>query len=189
MPAPAPSLTPRATAGSTEPIKPGPVKTLLVKPGGHVLTASAAPLYLPTLPPTAEAEAPSRFEPAPAPVPALRQAVAVPTPITTRFGAYSAPLPPVRPSAAPQQPAQAVRTGWMIQVGAYPAETEAKQRLSSVKSKAGKLLAAADGFTESIKKGSDTYYRARFTGFDKDRAEAACKFLKKNDVDCVTIHN
>jgi D-alanyl-D-alanine carboxypeptidase len=40
-----------------------------------------------------------------------------------------------------------------------------------------------------VKKGSDTLYRARFAGLDKDRAEAACKFLKKNAVDCVTIHN
>ena len=31
--------------------------------------------------------------------------------------------------------------------------------------------------------------RARFAGLDKEKAEAACKYLKRNDVDCVTIKN
>ena len=82
-----------------------------------------------------------------------------------------------------------MHSGWIIQVGAYPVETEAKQRLSLVKSKAVKLLAAADAFIESVVKGDTTLYRARFAGLDKDRAEAACKFLKRNDVDCVTIRS
>jgi D-alanyl-D-alanine carboxypeptidase len=77
----------------------------------------------------------------------------------------------------------------MIQVGAYPAETEAKQQLSAVKSKAAKLLASADAFTETVHKGTATLFRARFAGLDKDGAEAACKYLKRNDVDCVTIRN
>jgi D-alanyl-D-alanine carboxypeptidase len=80
-------------------------------------------------------------------------------------------------------------SGWIIQVGAYPAEREAKQRLSAVKSKAGKILTGADSFTEPVEKGGTTYYRARFAGFDKDKAEAACKYLKRNDVECVTIKN
>jgi len=82
-----------------------------------------------------------------------------------------------------------MRSGWMIQVGAYPAEEEAKQRLSAVKSKASKILNGADPFTETVDKGGTTYYRARFAGLDKDKAEAACKYLKKNDVECVTIKN
>ena len=64
-----------------------------------------------------------------------------------------------------------------------------RQRLSTVKSKAASLLAAADPFTESVDKGGTTYYRARFAGLDKDKAEAACKYLKRNDVECVTIKN
>jgi len=83
----------------------------------------------------------------------------------------------------------AVRSGWVIQVGAYPDEGEAKQRLSSVKSKASRLLASADPFTETVNKGGTTLYRARFAGLDKDQAEAACKYLKRNDVDCMTIKN
>jgi D-alanyl-D-alanine carboxypeptidase len=88
------------------------------------------------------------------------------------------------PTAKPQH-----RPGWMIQVGAYPAEQAAKQRLSAVQSKAAKMLTGAEAFTETIDKGGTTYYRARFAGLDKDAAEAACKYLKKNDVECVTIKN
>ena len=67
----------------------------------------------------------------------------------------------------------------MIQVGAYPAEQDAKQRLSTVQSKASKVLTGAEPFTEPVEKGGTTYYRARFAGLDKDKAEAACKYLKK----------
>ena len=74
-------------------------------------------------------------------------------------------------------------------MGAYQAEQEAKQRLSAVKSKASKMLTGADPFTETFDKGGTTYYRARFAGLDKDKAEAACKYLKRNDVECVTIKN
>ena len=81
------------------------------------------------------------------------------------------------------------RSGWMIQVGAFQAEQEARQRLSAVQSKASKMLDGADPFTETVDKGGTTLYRARFAGLDKDKAEAACKYLKKNDVECVTIKN
>jgi D-alanyl-D-alanine carboxypeptidase len=89
----------------------------------------------------------------------------------------------------PSPAKQVTRSGWMIQVGAYPEESNAKQQLSSVKSKASRLLAAADPFTESVSKGGTTFYRARFAGLDKDQAEAACKYLKRNDVDCMAIKN
>jgi D-alanyl-D-alanine carboxypeptidase len=77
----------------------------------------------------------------------------------------------------------------MIQVGAYQAEQEAKQRLTAVQSKASKVLVGADPFTETVDKGGTTFYRARFAGLDKDKAEAACKYLKRNDVECVAIKN
>jgi D-alanyl-D-alanine carboxypeptidase len=111
------------------------------------------------------------------------------------------PLPTARPATPPARTASADpartppaaksqhRSGWIIQVGAYPAEQAAKQRLSSVQTKASKMLTGAEAFTETIEKGGTTYYRARFAGLDKDKAEAACKYLKKNDVECVTIKN
>jgi D-alanyl-D-alanine carboxypeptidase len=182
---------PRATiTGSTEPIRPVPVKTLMVRPGGTVQTASMAPLYLPPLPPLpptaavsndAAATAMAKAEPPAARAVAPAQAPARVASAPVASAPVAAPLPPPRP--------QQVRSGWIIQVGAYPAEAEAKQRLASVKSKAAKLLAAAEPFTETVHKGDTTLYRARFARLDKDRAEAACKYLKRNDVECVTIKN
>jgi D-alanyl-D-alanine carboxypeptidase len=179
------AVPPRTVTGSTEPIRPVPVKTLMVRPGGSLQTASISPLYLPPLPPTAEVgtateAAPPAAAKADHPAPAARAQAPLPVASAARMPA-AAPAPQPRPTQ--------VHTGWMIQVGAYPGEAEAKQRLSSVKSKAPKLLADADAFTETVHKGSAVLYRARFAGLDKDRAEAACKFLKRNDVDCVTIKN
>jgi len=114
----------------------------------------------------------------PAPAPAPSAALVAPTPV--------APTP-VTPTAT-HSPAQ-VHTGWIIQVGAFPAEGEAKQRLSTVQSKASRFLASADAFTETVSKGDSTFYRARFAGLGKEQAEAACNYLKHNDVDCMTIKN
>lgn len=109
-----------------------------------------------------------------------------------------AAISPAEPAQIAHQPAAVVhtapakapvRSGWIIQVGAYPEEKIARQQLAAVKNKAPRLLAKADAFTESVLKGDTTYFRARFSGLDKDQAEAACKYLKHNDVDCMTIKN
>src|SRR4029078_7926670 len=102
----------------------------------------------------------------------------------TRPAAVASAEPPATTTAKPQ-----VHSGWIIQVGAYTSVDEAKQRLSAVKGKSSKLLGEAEGFTESVLKGKTTYYRARFAGLEKDQAEAACKFLKRNDVECIAIKN
>jgi D-alanyl-D-alanine carboxypeptidase len=133
--------------------------------------------------PAAEPPAPAVPSASPAPVAAAAPAPAAP----------AAKAAPTKPTAKPASAAPAAKPqhkpGWMIQVGAYPAEQAAKQRLSTVQTKASKILTGAEAFTETIDKGGTTYYRARFAGLDKDKAEAACKYLKKNDVECVTIKN
>jgi D-alanyl-D-alanine carboxypeptidase len=183
-----------AAPGSTDPIRPVMVKTLNIKPAGGAQTASAsvAPLPFAGLPRAAE---PPRTETAPAAAkvdtapPAARQDVPAPSPTRT------AATPPAEPAPAAAPPKPQVRSGWIIQVGAYPDEEVAKQRLDTVKdldtakNKASRLLARADPFTEPTVKDGTTYYRARFAGLDKDRAEAVCKFLKRNDVDCMAIKN
>ncbi|MEA2938451.1 MAG: D-alanyl-D-alanine carboxypeptidase [Alphaproteobacteria bacterium] len=171
---------PRAAPGSTDPIRPVAVKTLNVKPGG-IQTASVMPFPMPTFP-RAAAEPPSEPEPAktePAPVRRVapaRAAAVTPPPVVETAPAVAAASPKAH-------------AGWIIQVGAYPTEETAKQQLASVKSKAARLLAAADAFTEATHRGSTTYYRARFAGLNQDQAEAACKYLKRNDVDCLAVKN
>ena len=115
--------------------------------------------------------------------PAASARAAAPAASPARVAAAE-PAPAPAPAAKPQH-----RSGWMIQVGAYPGEQAAKQRLTTVQSKAAKMLTRAEAFTETVEKGGTTYYRARFAGLDKDSAEAACKYLKRNDVECVTIKN
>ncbi|HEY1310522.1 MAG TPA: SPOR domain-containing protein, partial [Pseudolabrys sp.] len=79
--------------------------------------------------------------------------------------------------------------GWMIQVGAFPEETEAKQRLSTAQEKAKDQLGRADAFTEKTTKGDKALFRARFAGLDKDQAETACKHLKRNEIPCMLLKN
>ena len=38
-----------------------------------------------------------------------------------------------------------------------------------------------------VRHGGDVDEIARFAGLDKEKAEAACKYLNRNDVECVTM--
>jgi D-alanyl-D-alanine carboxypeptidase len=93
------------------------------------------------------------------------------------------------PATVGEQRTAASRGGWIIQLGAFADEAEAKQRLRSAQSMAHELLANAEGFTERFVKGSKEFYRARFAGFDKEKAEAACHYFKRNDIACMTLRN
>ena len=93
------------------------------------------------------------------------------------------------PAAPPAEPITKQRSGWLIQVGALPDETEARQRLENARSKAKALLGKADPFTERTEKGDKVLYRARFAGLEKDQAEAACKHLKRSDIPCMLLKN
>jgi len=90
---------------------------------------------------------------------------------------------------APAEPVTKQRGGWLIQVGALPDETEARQRLENARSKAKALLGKADPFTERTEKGDKVLYRARFAGLEKNQAEAACKHLKRSDIPCMLLKN
>jgi D-alanyl-D-alanine carboxypeptidase len=182
VPPPAPVV-----AAKSEPPAP-PVVAAVVK------AEAPAPSPAPAAAPTPEASAtPAAIavanQPEPA-TPAAKPKGPAPKAVTPPSAATAAPP---RTAAAAQPPAPAAtpqhRSGWIIQVGAYPAEQAAKQRLSNVQSKASKILTGAEAFTEPVEKSGTTFYRARFAGLDKDKAEAACKYLKKNDVECVTIKN
>jgi D-alanyl-D-alanine carboxypeptidase len=102
-------------------------------------------------------------------------------------------LASAEPKAVPAVPAASsaprVRSGWIVQVGAFDDEAEARQRLNMARSKAGNLLGKADPFTEAVDKGDKTLYRARFAGLQQSEAEAACKYLKRNEIVCMAIRN
>ena len=99
--------------------------------------------------------------------------------------AYADPEPARAEAPSQMHP----RGGWVIQIGAYPAEDEAKQHLTAAQAKMHAKLGAADPFTERVLKGDKAYYRARFAGFDRATAEATCKQLKRNNFDCITVRD
>jgi D-alanyl-D-alanine carboxypeptidase len=90
--------------------------------------------------------------------------------------------------AEPAPPQAHSHGGWLIQIGAFDAEAEARQHLSAAQSQA-RTLATAEPFTERVQKGDKALYRARFAGFDKGAAEAACRELKRSDFECMAVKN
>ena len=140
--------------------------------------------------------------PAAAPARALQVQAAPPVvasaaPVQVIAPAKPEPGPPVASAVGYQLasassvviPASHAHNGWVIQIGAYGAEDEARQHLSEAKLKLHAALASADPFTERVQKGDATFYRARFAGFDKATADATCKQLKRNDFECITVKN
>jgi D-alanyl-D-alanine carboxypeptidase len=134
----------------------------------------------------------AQFQPAPMPPaqmqpaqmqPAQMQPVQIePAPIERHTAAASVPTLP-----AYSAPSAHSHGGWLIQIGAFDDEGEAKQRLSSAQIKVHGPLAAKDPFTERVQKGDKALYRARFAGFDKSTAEAACRALKRSDFECMAL--
>ena len=101
--------------------------------------------------------------------------------------AKEAAVPSAKAEEAPAPARHTTRGGWAIQVGAYEDESEAKQKISAAKTKITGVLQKAEAYIERTVKGAKTYYRARFAGFDRDQAEAACKRLKREDVTCMAL--
>ena len=87
----------------------------------------------------------------------------------------------------PQRPSVA-RSGTMIQIGASDEMGKANDLLTKARGKAP-ALSGATSFTEKVKTGSVTLYRARFAGLTETKAEAACKSLKRSGFSCFTTKN
>jgi D-alanyl-D-alanine carboxypeptidase len=157
--------------GSTAPIKPVVVKTVTVKPASKARDAQFAPtatIASVPLPPTP---------------PAAAEALQRKIDAVASEEAHKPHAPEPKNLVAEKPP----RSGWMIQVGAFGEKKEAQVRLSSVQSRAKKLLGDADPFTEVVTKGKKTFYRARFAGLEKSQAEAACRALKRRDIACLPL--
>jgi D-alanyl-D-alanine carboxypeptidase len=81
------------------------------------------------------------------------------------------------------------QNAWLIQIGAFDREDEARQNLSTARLKARAALAAGHPLTERVQKGDKVLYRARFTGFDKETAEDVCRQLRRSDMNCIALKN
>jgi len=179
--------------GSTAPIKPNPVKTFIVHPGKYRTASLSAPApeshHLAPTPAAARAMRVTEVATVKSDVPTLPPSGRHPgilgtLPTKVASTGVTVPLP-----ASSTNEMDVKHSGWMIQVGAFDDEKEAKQRLETVQDKAKQLLGQADPFTEKVSKGAKSLYRARFAGLDKDQAEAACKHLKHSDIPCMMLKN
>jgi len=171
LPAAAPADQPRTEIASAEPIPvPEPDSTPAeAAPATQAASTQSEPV-LPEpakLPEAVKAE-PAKIEP-----------IVTPTKVEIIPKSVAA-------ASLPSAPAHA-HSGWLIQIGAFDGEDEAKQHLSAAQFKVRSALAAADPFTERVQKGDKALYRARFAGFDKTTAEAACKQLKRSDFECMAL--
>jgi D-alanyl-D-alanine carboxypeptidase len=175
----APSVAPTvAAAATTAPTATGsvaaPPSNLAAMPVPAIKTAAATELPpASTVVERAKAAEPAPIQMQPAQIePALE------------MHAYA---PIAQPAPAYTPPHVHAHGGWLIQIGAFDDELQAKQHLSAAQMKVHAALAAKDPFTERIQKGDKALYRARFAGFDKATAEAACKTLKRSDFECMAL--
>jgi D-alanyl-D-alanine carboxypeptidase len=165
--------------GSTAPIKPNLVKTVIVEPR-FAQTASLSP-------PVPDSR---KLMPAPLAT-AGKHVTTVATvkrertlmPAQVASAGANVPIPAAAPDAGKPH------GGYMIQVGAFDDEDQARQRLAMCKIKAKEQLGKADPYTERIGTGGKALYRARFAGLDKTQAVNACKHLKRSDIPCFTLRN
>lgn len=103
---------------------------------------------------------------------------------------------PITTASAPEESANigkqsaSPKGAWVIQIAAADSDAGAMKILNGAKAKGGAALASAEPFTQSVKKGSATLYRARFGGFEtKDAAWNACEALKKKNFGCFALNN
>lgn len=180
--------TARASVGSNDPIKPLLVKTVTY----HTVTVRTASMVpMPVLVPSTSAAQPQpetqtarAFVASAEPAPAASSAAPATTPVLRADPVKVAAAKPTEP--APETAPHA-HGGWVIQIGAFDSEDEARQHINDAKQKVHGALAAADPFTERVQKSDKALYRARFAGFNKDTAETACKQLKHSDFACMTV--
>ncbi len=93
-----------------------------------------------------------------------------------------------RPSTAASAVAvsgSAAAGGVQIQIGAYPAETEARQKLDDVRQRSMRLLGGAGTATPVVTVNGRRLFRARFTGLEAGAAASACIELRRQQIDCL----
>ncbi len=96
-------------------------------------------------------------------------------------------IDPVK-TAATRNREQSKVSGWVVQVASLPSKSEALEFMDRTKSKAGRVLASANGFTQTFEKNGTLYHRVRFSGFaSKTRARNACSKLKKRKISCYAV--
>jgi len=141
---------------------------------------AAAPVAEPKQPETAKVPVPA---PAPAYMPQQAETLSAPT--AARVAAATAPEDVDQTITASTKQDSAPVSGWIVQVGTSPNRDMAMELLRTAQDKGGKVLRSATPFTVAYNKGSEQLYRARFGGFNDQKAAVnACNSLKKKGIGC-----
>ena len=91
------------------------------------------------------------------------------------------------PLTATGQETVMTKSGWTIQIGAFPSQQGAHIRLAEVRDSGLAVLSNKPGFTMAAPRGKAMIYRARFSGFTESHAREACKLLAAKGVDCLPL--
>ena len=116
--------------------------------------------------------------------PAQQMASLAPLPVARPEPVKAAHVDETRVEPTAKGRAAAAGHDWIIQIGATDAAEKATDLLNRARSEGRSALASARPFTERVKKGEATLYRARFAGLDTDEAAEACKTLKRSGFAC-----
>ncbi|HEX6860212.1 MAG TPA: D-alanyl-D-alanine carboxypeptidase [Caulobacteraceae bacterium] len=96
------------------------------------------------------------------------------------------PIANPRVSRTQKATAAAKKGGYAVQVGAFKQKAQAKEHLSMMSRRFGKVLSDGDGEIADKEGG---YYRVRYTGMSQDDARAACKTLRAKAQSCLVTAN
>jgi D-alanyl-D-alanine carboxypeptidase len=167
------------------------------KPTPAQLLASLVPA---PSPPAVQKPAYTLAPPTPAPsaptAPAAEASTDTPadTATDTEEGDTGDPAEPIKASLTVTEPApkatikpRKYQGAFQVQVGAFTSEAETENRLGMVQQRASDLLDGHMPFTTSFMRGDEEWYRARFAGFSRESAQAACAALKKMSLDCAVM--
>ncbi|HVY42186.1 MAG TPA: serine hydrolase [Hyphomicrobiaceae bacterium] len=102
------------------------------------------------------------------------------TPAVTSALAHRSQAPAPTQISAPF----AGRGGFAVQVGAYSTQAEAMRQLQAASARAGDLLAGRPPVSQPVQHAGKQLYRARFSGFDSQTANATCQELKRRQIEC-----
>jgi D-alanyl-D-alanine carboxypeptidase len=174
---PPPALRPAIaeTVPAAAPIRVATVRSLDIRTGA---TTTAAP------PPSGLARPPSTLQ---AQAQRLAEATDASSPYRTWAPAgLGGPVASAAAATVPSGPSQASgRAGGVdLQVGAFAAEGEARDRLEAARQRSAALRQAAT-ITPMVMAGGRRLYRARFTGLDATTAARACSELRRQQIDCL----
>ncbi len=105
------------------------------------------------------------------------------------LGAGQAPAPARVASLQPSSTGAItpVAGRYEIQIGAYSSIDDAQRALTSAQNRAGRLLAGYGSVTHPVQKQGRQVFRARFSGFDAQRAASTCTELRRQAVDCFVM--